>query len=135
MIFSSGDGWSGKLPNFGFELIDETPIWETLRYAFNFDQYSWTLGFSNLITVVATAMVLGAVSFVVMRLVRSPRLAVGIIAALPFVLVRCEFSVIHGSEISTQAPVPLYWAAPVLACLLSIAFFAYFSRRFTASEP
>ena len=94
-----------------FLYLDQDPFWDTVGYAFSFGQYSWELGFSKLLIVVTTAMVLSSVAFVIVRLVRYPALAAGMIAALPFVLVPV-----------TYGPVQIYWTGSTV--LLSIVLFA-----------
>jgi hypothetical protein len=104
------------IPDFLTGIGDGTSFWWKMHILFSQDPFAWDHALLPLVVLAATAMVLGAVALCILRLVRSPAIALSILAILPFLLVRCAYEGV-GAPNETSL---FYWTGPLCAAALSL---------------
>lgn len=112
--YSEGAGVPDFLSGFGTEF----EFWWKIKTVFSPKPYGWDSELAALLVLLATALVLSSVALCVLRLVRSPALAMSIMAMLPFLLVRWFIDDVGGHHPAAL----VYWSAPVCAALLALCF-------------
>ncbi len=121
--FTYSEGFG--IPDFFTGIGDSTSFWWKIQTLFSQEPFAWDHALLPLIVFVATAMVLGSLALCIQRIVRSPARALGIIAMLPFLLVRCAYDGVGGPNETSL----LYWTGPICAALLALCLrFAVQSR-------
>jgi hypothetical protein len=126
--FSYSEGFG--IPDFLTGIGDSTSLWWKLQTLFSQEPSAWDHAFLPLLVFVATAMILGSIALCIQRLVRSPARALGIIAMLPFLLVRCAYDGVGGPNETSL----LYWTGPICAALLALALRFVVQSRWSSSS-
>ena len=112
--FTDSEGFG--IPDFLTGTGDSTSFWWKVQTLFRHEPSAWDHALLPLIVFVATAMILGSVALCIQRLLRSPARALGIVAMLPFLLVRCAYDGVGGPNATSL----FYWAGPLCAAMLAL---------------